>query len=130
MNSGFFFSIDQNCHHQIVFAKINLNIFYAPPYMQWTWHYGTANHEAINNAFANFDWGKAFSNINIHTQVKWFNEILTDIFTNFVPNKLITVDYRDHPWVTENIKKLMKDKSKLYKEYIKNRKKEETMKNF
>ena len=39
---------------------------------------------------------------------------------NFVSNKLITVDERDPPWVTEKIKKLLKDKSKLYKLYIKN----------
>ena len=39
---------------------------------------------------------------------------------NFVPNKLITVDDRDPPWMTEKIKKLLKDKSKLYKLYIKN----------
>ena len=39
---------------------------------------------------------------------------------NFVPNKLITVDDRDPPWVTEKIKKLLIDKSKLYKLYIKN----------
>ena len=64
------------------------------------------------------------SNINVHTQLKLFNEILTNSFTNFVPNKLITVDDRDPPWVTENIKKLLKDKSKLYKEYIKNGRKE------
>ena len=38
---------------------------------------------------------------------------------NFVPNKLITVDDRDPPRVTEKIKKLLKDKSKLYKLYIK-----------
>ena len=45
---------------------------------------------------------------------------MTNIFTNFVSNKLITADDRDPPWVTENIKKLLKDKSKLYKQYIKN----------
>ena len=39
---------------------------------------------------------------------------------NFVPNKLITVDDRDTPWVTEKIKKLLIDKSKLHKQYIKN----------
>ena len=38
---------------------------------------------------------------------------------NFVPNKLITVDERDPPWVNEKIKKLLKDKSKLYKLCIK-----------
>ena len=39
---------------------------------------------------------------------------------NVVPNKLITGDERDPPWVTEKIKTLLKDKSKLYKLYIKN----------
>ena len=39
---------------------------------------------------------------------------------NIVPNKLITGDERDPPWVTEKIKTLLKDKSKLYKLYIKN----------
>ena len=94
MNSGGFPSIHQNCHHQIVFAKVNLSIFDPPPYRRCTWDYGKANHEAINNGIASFDWEKAFLNINVHTQVKLFNEILTNIFTNFVPNKLITVDDR------------------------------------
>ena len=68
MNSGVFLSIHQNCHHQIVFAKVNLNILYLPPYMRRTLDYGKTNHETISNAIANFDKKKAFSNINVHTQ--------------------------------------------------------------
>ena len=52
--------------------------------------------------------------------MKLFNEILSNIFLNFLPNKLITVDDIDRPWVTEKIKKLLKDRSKSYKLYIKN----------
>ena len=58
MNSGVFPSIHQNCHHQIFFAKVNLNIFYPPPYMRCTWDYGKANHKAIKNGIVNFDWKK------------------------------------------------------------------------
>ena len=39
---------------------------------------------------------------------------------NFVPNKLITVDDTEPLWVTGKNKKLLKDKRKLYKQYIKN----------
>ena len=85
-----------------------------------TWDYGKDNHEAINNAIVNFDWEKAFSNINVRTQVKLFNETLTSIFMNSVSNKLIIVDDRNPPLVTENIKKLLKDKSKFYTKCIKN----------
>ena len=37
----------------------------------------------------NFDWEKAFSVANVHTQVKLFNETLTSIFMKFVSNKLL-----------------------------------------
>ena len=120
VNSGVFLSIHQSCHYKIVFAKVNLKIFYPPPCTQRIWNYSNANHEAINNAIGTFDWEKAFSNVNVHTQVKLFNETLSNIFMNFDPNKLITVDDRDPPWVTEKIKEILIDKSKLYKLYIKN----------
>ena len=119
VNSGVFPSIHQSCHHQIVFA--NLRIFYPPPYNQRIWGSSNANNEAINNAIDGFDWEKAFSNVNVHTQVNILLYInISNIFMNFVPNKLITVDDRHTPWMTEKIKKLLKDKSKLYKLYSKN----------
>ena len=99
---------------------MNLKIVYRPPYNRRIWDHSNANHEAINNVIGCFDWGKAFSNVNVHTRVKLFNETLSNIFMNFVPNKLITVDDRNPPLVTEKIKELLKDKSKLYKLYIKN----------
>ena len=125
LNSGIFPSIHQSCHHQIVFTKVNLKIFYPPPYTRRIWDcYSNANHEAINNAADGFDWEKAFSNVNVHTQVKLFNETLSNIFMKFIRYKLITVDDRVMTsWVTEKIKKLLKDKSKLYKLYIRNGKK-------
>ena len=120
MNSGVILSIHQSCHHQILFAKVNLKIFYTSPYTRSIWDYSNSNHEAINNTIDGFHWEKASSNVNVHTQVKLFNETLSNIFMNFVPNKLIIVDDRNPPWVTEKIKILLKDKSKLCKLYIKN----------
>ena len=105
VNNGVFQSIQQSCHHQTVFAKVNLKIFYPPPFTRHIWDYSNANHEAINNAFDGFDWEKAFSNVNVQAQVILFNETLSNIFMNFLPYKLITVDDRDPTWVTEKIKK-------------------------
>ena len=48
--------------------------------------------------------GKKLSNVNVHAQVKLFNEILSNIFMNFVPNKLITADDMDPPSVTKKLK--------------------------
>ena len=97
MNSGVILSIYQSCHHQILFAKVNLKIFYTSPYTRRIWDYSNSNHETINNTTDGFHWEKASSNVSVHTQVKLFNETLSNIFINFVPNKLIIVDDRDPP---------------------------------
>ena len=97
MNTGFFPSTHQSCDHQIAFAKVNLKILYPPPYIRRIWDCSSVNHKAINNATDGFDWGKAFSDFNVHAQVKMFNETLSNIFMNFAPNKLVTVDERDPP---------------------------------
>ena len=95
VNSAVFPSIHQTCHHQIVFAKVNLKTFYPPPYTRRIWNYSNSNHLTHNNAIDSFDREKAFSNVNVNTQAKLFNETLSNIFMNFVPNKLIPVDDRD-----------------------------------
>ena len=62
---------------------------YPPRYTWRTRDCDSVNHEVINIDMDNFDWEKAFSVANVHTQVKLFNETLTSIFMKFVPNKLL-----------------------------------------
>ena len=56
--------------------------------------------------------------------------MLTNISTNFVPNKLITVDDKHPPWVTEKIKQLLKTKVNYINNTSKTEEKKETMRNF
>ena len=36
--SGIHSSLHSNCHHQIIFAKFNVEAVYPPPYVQEVWH--------------------------------------------------------------------------------------------
>ena len=36
-------SLHPNCHHQIIFGKFNVKIYYPPPYLREVWHYKEAN---------------------------------------------------------------------------------------
>ena len=49
-----------------------------------------------------------------------FNEAILSIFSNFVPNKIITRNDKDPSWMNEKIKSKVKCKNQLYKVYIKN----------
>ena len=62
--------------------------------------------------------------INVHQQVNIFNKTITNIFSNFIPNKLVNFDDKDPPWMTEKLKEKIKWKHKVYRDYLKNRKTE------
>ena len=59
-------------------------------------------------------------NKNIDIKVSIFNEAILNIFTNFVPNKIITCNDKDPIWMNEKIKSKVKSKNQLYKVCIKN----------
>ena len=108
----------RNCHHQMIFAKVNMRIFYHPPYKRLVWAYSNANVEAINLAIESFNWENAFDGKDIHAQVALFNETLLNIFSNFIPNRKKAFTDSDPPWITEvlKIKKLIKNK--FYRQYM------------
>ena len=116
-------SLHPNCRHQIIHCKINLQVEYPPPYQRHVWNYAKANKNAILSALQNVDWHRFFAKKTVHQQVNLLNEIILNIFTNFVPNKVITCDDRDPPWINDNIKNKIKWKNSMYKNYKRNGKK-------
>ena len=84
--------------------------------MREVWDYSKANIENINKAISNFNWTRAFENLS-----ELLNETLLHIFRNYIPNKKIKCDYRQPPWMTDNNKKFLKERSKLTKIFYKKR---------
>ena len=119
-NSGVHPSLYRTCHHQIVFAKIDMKVYLPPPYDREVWSYDRAEEEFINRAISLFDWESALSPLDTNEQVKLFNETLLNIFRNFIPHKLIKCSYKDPPWISREIKTCLRKKNRLYKKYISN----------
>ena len=118
INSNVHTSLHPRCHHQIIYAKINFKIHYPPPYERRIWHYNRANIEGIRKSIEKFNWERTFLNINVEKQVEIFNDVLINIFLNFIPNEIITINDKDPPWISEKIKKLIIDVNALYSQYI------------
>ena len=107
MESGVHSSLHQNCHHQIIYAKINLKVFYPPPYEREIWHYQRANVGLIQTATEQFSWEKSFRNLNINDMVFVFNKTIKNVFSNLIPHETVTWEDRDPPWINNNIKQLI-----------------------
>ena len=116
---GIYPSLHENCHHQIVYSKFDLKIFYPPPYERTVWHYQQADTELIKRSLESFDWKNAFSNCNPNEQVSVLTKTLLNIMSNFIPNETILVDDRDPPWITRKLKSMIQEKNLFYKKYLK-----------
>ena len=107
VESGVHLSLYPNCHHQIIFAKFNLKIYYTPPYLREVWHYKEANADLMKRAINNINWEKAFSNTNI-TQESFS---ILNILNNYIPHETIICDDKDPPWFNSRIKSLIENKN-------------------
>ena len=118
--NGVYPSLHPKCHHQIVFAKLNLNVEYPPLYERLIWDYKNADIPSINCAIDIFDWGNSFKSKNVHERVHFFNKIILNIFHNYILNKTILCNDKDPPWFDNEIRKILTMKNEMFKQYIAN----------
>ena len=114
LESGVHHSLHQNCHHQIIFAKINLKVYYPTPYERTIFHYSQANVDHIQQAINLFDWENAFLNTDVDAQVSIFSSTLLNNLNNYIAHETKICDHCDLPWLTTKIKELISQKNKLY----------------
>ena len=110
VESGVHPSLHPNCHHQIVFAKFNLQIYLPPPYPREIWHYKQSNTELIRRAVTDFNWDRAFLNTNVNEKVSLFSSTILNILINFIPHETIVCDDKDPPWFNRAMKSLIQEK--------------------
>ena len=128
VESGVHPSLHPNCHHQIVFGKFNLQIYYhhftkyiVPPYPRKIWHYKQANTELIRRAITDFNWDRAFLNTNVNEKVSIFSSTILNILSNFIPRETIVCDGKDPPWFNRIIKSVIQEKKDTFNKYRKNK---------
>ena len=68
------------------------------------WDFKRAEVNAITTAINQVDW-RCFPCKNVHQQENIFNKTIINIFSNFIPNKLVNFEDEDPPWMTEKLKK-------------------------
>ena len=98
---GIHSSLYNTCHHQIIYAKLSLKIYFPPSYKREVWHYNRAQVDLIKKSIANFNWDRAFMNLGINDQVELLENTLLNIFRNFIPHETIKCSHKDPPWMNK-----------------------------
>ena len=90
MESGVHSSLSGTCHHEVVFAKLNLKTI---------------------------DWEERFANIKpVESQVSELNNLLLNIYSNYIPNKTVLCDAKDPPRMANGFRAVIEMKNNAYKE--------------
>ena len=68
IDPGVHASLHSNCHHQIIYAKFDLEIFYPSPYDRTVWHFKHGNTDHIKRAIGMFDWESALNYLDANDE--------------------------------------------------------------
>ena len=106
-------SLQLNCHHQIIYAKFNLEVIYPSPYTHEVWRYQVSNVDLIRQSINEFDWDRVFANKYVDEKVLIFNKAVLNILGNFIPQEVIVVMKKIHHGSMEKLNRLLMKKSEL-----------------
>ena len=85
MESGVHSFPCSKCHHQFVFAKMNLKPEYLLPYEREHMNYNKAEKISLIRAINSIDWDDSF----VEAKVSEFNKLLLNICRNYILNKSV-----------------------------------------
>ena len=111
VESGVHPSLHEQCHHQIVYGELSMKNLSPPPYRRRIWLNDRADVLAIRKSIQMFRWCESIGDLTCpKKQVEMLTETLLNIFSNFIPNKVITVRPWQAPWITQSIKNFTQKK--------------------
>ena len=73
----------------------------------------------------NIDWPTILAELDVDDMTQLFSSKSLNILSQYIPNKIITRDDRDPPWMTASLKSAIKRKHRVYNKYVKRGHKED-----
>ena len=112
-------SLHTNCHHQVIYSKININCPPPPPHTRHIWHYSRAKVDSMQKASFDYDWDQALNDSPPDQQIDHYDNTIINIAKNFIPNEFKKFNAKEPPWITKSCKNIYSKYKKKYKIFAK-----------
>ena len=117
VHSGVIQSPDPMCKHQIIHGIINLTFPCPPPYKRKFWSYSKADTKKIKDNLNAINWNEYLSNKSADEMVTCFSKTFLDIMNCNIPNREATINDKDAPWITPEVKQAIKKNHRVYSKW-------------
>ena len=104
--------------HLIVHGKLNFSVPSPPPYKRKVWDYEKANYRKICEEISLIDWESNFCSKSIDEMEVFFSERFLSIISRNIPNKIITCNDKDAPWITNEVKSAIRRNHRVYQKWV------------
>ena len=112
-------SLHEQCYHQITYGKLSVENPVPPPYFRKLWFYDRADITSSRKSVAMLRWQETFEEAaHPDKQVEILNEVLLNICSDFIPNKLKKIKSNQLPWITPNMKTFLRKKNRAFKSFL------------
>ena len=82
------------------------------------WDLKNANMVALNDSLLNAPWDVGFDIFNdIDDIVMYWSNLLMQVASDFIPNRIVTVHPKEKPWVNADLKKMIRRCNLLWRRY-------------
>ena len=111
--------LEQNVrYHCPIYCVLNFIKPVSPCFKRKIYLFDMGDYQTFSNDLMDTDWNSLKSD-DIDTYAENITDRITFLTNKHIPNKMITVRKTDPPWLTNNIKKLLRKKKRLYDKYKK-----------
>lgn len=101
--------------HCGVFANFKLAIQKQNHFKRTIWQYNLVNWNQLNEHLKSLDWSEVYKEKTANEQCEKWTSLYTKALKYFIPNKQVTINPNDAPWMNHQIKTTMKKREKAYK---------------
>ena len=91
------------------FSKLKLQC-----YKRHIWSYNQGDYNLLRAKAAATDW-ETLKNTNINTYAQNITQHIISIAKECIPNKIVTINSSDPPWITTTIKRYIRKRQKAYR---------------
>ena len=114
VESGVHPSLDPHSKHNIIHGCLNFHSSSPPPYKRRIWDYSNADIDRIKKGMVEMDWNQLFYRLNVDQMALVFTDTVMELFSKYIPNKIVTCHDRDAPWITSKVKSAIKRNNRVY----------------
>ena len=104
--------------HCPVYCKLDLPIESDCAYTRHIWRYNEGDYVALNLGFYHMNWVNIFRNTtSIDNAATCITNIIMDTSRKHIPNKYVTIRPRDKPWMSGEIRLLLRKRDRAFRKY-------------